>query len=490
MSYYYKSIQLSILIFCFASSLFAQFSGSNLGEFQYGRLPNDSTSVATVYDRIVTSYSFGSFKTRVVFEGFETGIPESDYLALSQFSIRFKKRPFELEIGNFYETIGRGVLLRSFEVPGAILEDHSFRSRHYFHRDMLGVNARYRQSKIDMKFIYGKPLNYVFPPTIEKESRRPDEIAAFYIDYNLGKQTLGAAMMTHVNGIHRDNYSMINTNGSLFGKLSYYTEIAKNISDHELDDFSRNTSYGIYSNLNFFTNRLGISFEYKNYNRFVIGAGINEPPAGIKEHTYSVLNRSTHVLQPDNETGYQFELFYNFLNNSILTLNTSLAQNKQANTEFIFEEYFAEYDFIMFDSIDMKCFVDFAEDLFKLEQQRVSIGFNAIWAMLTNSSAEIGYQNQRFDRLNQRVQNHVLALDFHYAPKWSTNILYEYSNDPFLTERTSARWLGVGLRHKLNRKNSLQVFAGNRRGGPACQAGVCYEVLDFSGVEIRFTSRF
>ena len=74
-------------------------------------------------------------------------------------------------------------------------------------------------------------------------------------------------MMTHVNGIHRDNYSMINTNGSLFGKLSYYTEIAKNISDHELDDFSRNTSYGIYSNLNFFTNRLGISFEYKNYNR-------------------------------------------------------------------------------------------------------------------------------------------------------------------------------------------------------------------------------
>jgi hypothetical protein len=120
----------------------------------------------------------------------------------------------------------------------------------------------------------------------------------------------------------------------------------------------------------------------------------------------------------------------------------------------------------------------------------VSIGFNANWAMLTNSSAEIGYQNQRFNRLNQRVQNHVLALDFHYTPKWSTNILYEYSNDPFLTERTSARWLGVGLRHKLTRKNSLQVFDGNRRGGPACQAGVCYEVLDFSGVEIRFTSRF
>jgi hypothetical protein len=343
---------------------------------------------------------------------------------------------------------------------------------------------------MDVKLVYGKPLNYVFPPTIEKESRRPDEIATFYIDYSLGKQTLGAAMMTHANGSHRDNYLMIQSNGSLLGNLSYYTEIAKNTSDHKLGDFSRNVSFGIYSNLNFATNRLGISFEYKNYNHFVIGAGINEPPAGVKEHTYSVLNRSTHVLQPDNETGFQFELFYTFLNNSILTLNTSLAQNKQANTEFVFKEYFAEYDFIVFDIIDIKFFIDYAEDPFKLEQQRVSMGLNANWAMLTNSSAEIAYQNQSFERLNQKVKNHVLALDFHYTPEWSTNILYEYSNDPFLTEKEATTWLGAGVRYKLNRKNSLQVFAGNRRGGPACQAGVCYEVLDFSGVEIRFSSRF
>lgn len=240
MSYYFKLIQLSISILGFGGTLIAQFGGSNLSEFQYGRLPNDSTSVATVYDRIVTNYSFGDFKTRAVIEGFETAIPESDYLNLSEFSIRFKKRPFELEVGNFYETLGRGVLLRSFEVPGAILEDHSFRSRHYFHRDILSVNARYRQSKMDVKLIYGKPLNYVFPPTIEKESRRPDEIAAFYIDYSLGKQTLGAAMMTHANGSHRDNYLMIQSNGSLLGNLSYYTEIAKNTSDHKLGDFSRN----------------------------------------------------------------------------------------------------------------------------------------------------------------------------------------------------------------------------------------------------------
>ncbi|MGB1941568.1 MAG: DUF6029 family protein, partial [Flavobacteriaceae bacterium] len=267
-------------------------------------------------------------------------------------------------------------------------------------------------------------------------------------------------------------------------------EIAKNTSDHKLVDFTRNTPYGIYTNLNFSANRLGISLEYKNYNRFVIGAGINEPPAGIKEHTYSVLNRSTHVLQPDNETGFQFELFYTFLENSILTLNTSLAHNKQPNREFTFKEYFAENGFVLFDIIDTKFFVDFADDPFKLEQQRLSIGLNANWKMLTHSSAEIGYQNQRFERLSQRVENHVLSLDFQYSPKLSTNILYEYSNDPFLTNGEFATWLGAGMRYKLNRKNNLQIFVGNRRGGPACQAGVCYEVLDFKGVELRFSSRF
>ena len=138
----------------------------------------------------------------------------------------------------------------------------------------------------------------------------------------------------------------------------------------------------------------------------------------------------------------------------------------------------------------MKFFIDYAEDTFKLEQQRVSMRLNANWAMLTNSSAEIAYQNQSFERLNQKVKNHVLALDFHYTPEWSTNILYEYSNDTFQTEKAATTWLGARVRYKLNRKNSLQVFAGNRRGGPACQAGVCYEVLDFSGVEIRFSFKF
>ncbi|MCT4646781.1 MAG: hypothetical protein N4A74_17455, partial [Carboxylicivirga sp.] len=61
--------------------------------------------------------------------------------------------------------------------------------------------------------------------------------------------------------------------------------------------------------------------------------------------------------------------------------------------------------------------------------------------------------------------------------------------DNFITD-TDKIWLSSTLRYKVNTKHTLQLFAGERRGGPACSAGVCYEVLDFKGVELRWYARF
>ena len=51
-----------------------------------------------------------------------------------------------------------------------------------------------------------------------------------------------------------------------------------------------------------------------------MGTGLNEPPALVKEHTYKVLNRSTHVLDPVNETGVQFEAYYSLDPNTSFNL--------------------------------------------------------------------------------------------------------------------------------------------------------------------------
>ena len=46
------------------------------------------------------------------------------------------------------------------------------------------------------------------------------------------------------------------------------------------------------------------------------------------------------------------------------------------------------------------------------------------------------------------------------------------------------------LNAQISGHHDLTLFAGERRGGRACTAGTCYEVLPFEGVELRLTSRF
>jgi len=484
-------LSLGFVVFFMSLSirLQAQFNGNNLAEYQYGRLPNDTSSISTLYDRLVANYNYKFLKASATIEQFYTPLSGSNYVNLSQFSLQFKLKPFEIKIGNFYETIGRGLLLRSFEIPGAILEDLSYRSRHYFNRDLLGISAKYNYKNFNTKILYGSPLNYVFPPTQDIKDRRSDTIAAIYSEYSLKKQTIGVAAMKHMNSGNDNVYIMATVSGNISTGFSYYTEFAKNVSDFSADDFSTKSSYAFYSGLNYAKNSFGLSAEYKSYNNFLIGSGINEPPALIKEHSYKVLNRSTHVLQPTNETGYQVEFFYTFLNLSTLTFNNSIAINKFGNRR-VFQEYFLEYDFSISEKHDVKVFADYAEDPFKLEENRVSAGLSTDWKIFGNSSIKTDYEFQTFERLGENYQNHVFVLGYAYKSKIICNIVTEYSDDSFIVTEGSKIWVGANLKYQVNDKHTLQVFAGERRGGPACNAGVCYEVLDFKGVELRLTSRF
>lgn len=485
-SLYSKSI---LLFFCSIGLVNAQFSGNSIAESQFGQLPNDTSNIATFYARTVANYKFKSIKVSGTLEQFYSPREGSTYLNLSQFSFQYKKKPLDIKIGNFYETIGRGSLVRSFEIPGAVLEDLSYRSRHYFNRNILGLSAKYRHKNFTTKLVMGNPLNYVFPPTQKFKVRRVDNIAALYSEYNFKGQTIGLAGMRHSNSETKGYYFMATASGSVSPSLSYYTEIAKNVSDYSISDFSNDAPFVIYAGLNFSAGSFGMSAEYKKYNNFIIGSGINEPPALVKEHTYRVLNRSTHVLQQSNESGYQIELFYTFQNFSTLTLNNTLAINN-FGSKTVFSESFIEYDFSVKDNHDVKLFADYANDPFKIQKNRISAGSYADWKVSKNGGLTTDYEFQRFERLDEITQNHVMVLGYAYKAKLIGSVVAETSTDSFIIDSNSKIWLGVNLKYQLNKSHNLQLFAGERRGGPACNAGVCYEVLNFKGLELRMTNRF
>ncbi len=482
-------LQLITLFWGSSLILNAQFNGTNLLEYQYGKIPDDTSRFSSLYDRAILNYTYKRIKAGATLEQYHTKYNERNYIKPTQYYLQYTSDPLEIKIGSFYETLGRGLLLRSFEIPGAILEDLSYRSRNYFHRDIFGFSSKFTHKNFSAKVLYGKPLDNVFPPSQPENTRRADLLKSLYSEYTLGKQTLGAAVMNIKNNSGNVTYGMATVSGTISPLVSYYTEIAKNVSDFKITDFSENSSYAIYSGISISSGNLGISAEYKNYKNFLIGAGINEPPALVKEHSYKVLNRSTHVLQPINETGYQIELFYTFSDFSTLTLNNTIAIN-DLNKKFIFQEYFAAYDFTLFRKHDIKLFADFAEDPFKEEMHRISSGVYADWKTSGVTTIKTDYEFQTFSRSGNRVYNHVLSLGYAYKSKISASLIAEISNDPFLTDATKKTWLGTNVKYQINNKNNIQIFAGQRRGGPACNAGVCYEVLDFSGVEVRINTRF
>jgi hypothetical protein len=472
------------------SYAYGQISGNNLLELQFGKLPTDTVrSFPTLYDRAVLDYRIKRFKGGVALEQFYSPYGERNYLKLQQVRLEYKSRSIQVNVGNFYETLGRGTLLRSYQIQGAILEDLSFRSRHYFHRDMLGANFQYQGEKLIVKALYGSPLNNLFPPNQSLDDRRSDNIGALYLDYNVKGHTVGGALMHLDNDFDNDLFGMLTFSGSPTDVVSYFAEFSTDLYEFNMEDNLDDGRYAAYFNLNLSYEKVGISTEYKYYSNFLLGAGFNEPPALVKEHIYRVLNRSTHVMQPQNEQGYQIEAFFQIGEESMLTLNNALAINNFGQ-RFVFQEYFAEYATVLNKKHDLKLFLDYAEDPFKSESSRISLGAYAEWQLKKRSGLKTEIEFQTFSRGEEQVTNVAAYLGYSYHSKLSAGIVTEFSNDSFIMDTPEKVWIGFNGKYKLNNKNTLIFFAGQRRGGPACNSGVCYEVLDFEGVEMRLTSRF
>lgn len=479
-----------LLLLLLTTSIQAQFSATKLTEYQYGKLGTaDEDLFHSAYSRLMLNYGYHDFKFTFGGQAYYTPYEERNYFDPMWMSASYKKKGWDLKLGNFNETIGRGILLRSFEIPGALLEDKGFRSKNYFNRDVLGARAGYRGKNFAVKALYGAAKNNLIPPTQELEARRPDIIGAISGEYTLRQQTLGLSALRHTHKEEDSFYSLASIGGNIGSKLSYFAAYATYVGGN-LEGASTKNNYALYGSLNLSLNAVGLSLEWKDYKNFFLGAGINEPPALVREHSYRTLNRTTHVLQPVNEKGVQLEAYYQLGVWTTFTVNYTWAQNTFHET-FDYHEVFAEVSTTVA-STDVKLFVDWAVDPFEGVENRISTGFLIDKGIGKGYGLRLEAEWQNFERYEEKVANYATTLTFRKGSKIYLSLNTELSSDAFLVEDNQDQkiWLGGTARYKLNRKHNLQLFAGERRGGPACSAGICYEVLDFKGVELRWNARF
>lgn len=479
----------------FLSPVHAQLSGSNLFEFQLGNIPDESPAdLTTHYDQLNLRYRYKSLQASVRVEHFLGPERTRSYHRLTQYNLKYRKNGLALEVGNFNEILGNGLLLRAYEIPASVFEDQGYRVRYGFYRDLRGFSAKYNWKWGYMKALRGATLANTLPPTLDEPERRPDLSEAVESGLQFFGQTAGFVLMRNTNDRSRQNFYALLLKGNISTMLSYNLEFAHDIAPgtplFSLEDASR---YGIYGSLNYSLGSFGLSAEYKDYQDLLIGAGINDPPTLVKEHKYRLLNRNIHVPQYYSERGTQFEAYYSFGNGSRLLLNYARAVN-EFNRTLVFTEYFAEYYFPAGNKHTFTLFADVSEEQIKFEDHRYTGGMTWEYAFKGRHSTLLEFEYQSVERnvsSTEIFRNMVVVAGYSRAPGTSVSLTWELSTDSYLTTDADQRmWLGLNISHKLNAQNTLSVFAGQRRGGPACTSGICYEVLDFQGVEIRLKTKF
>ncbi|MEN8203480.1 MAG: DUF6029 family protein [Bacteroidota bacterium] len=492
-----------LLLICISGSFaFGQLSGTNLFEYQLGNLPyTDPSDLSVHYDQLNLGYRYKSLKATLRYEHFLSQNEGSSYASLSQFQIQYRKDKIDLKVGNFNETLGNGLLVRGYEIAGSVFEEESYRSRYGFYRDMLGFSAKYSGDIWYFQALRGKSLVNTLPPTLPVNERRIDLIEGMETGVSLFHQTLGLILMRNTNPFEKDNFYSLLLSGSVQGFISYNFEYAHNLGrDLPLFAMEDENRYGMYGSMSFSLGSFGLSFEYKNYHDLLIGTGISDPPTAVKEHKYKVLNRSIHVPQLIDESGIQVEVFYTFKNRDRLVFNYTHSLN-ELNEVYSFNEIFLEYSFYPGLKNDVSLFADYASDEFKLEYTRYAAGGVWDYQVAGNWSTQLHLEYQFIEREfteKDKMHNGVIILGVSKSSRLNVSMVWELSNDPYLTDRpdtgefeSSMRyWPGLEASYRINPTNILSVFAGKRRGGPACTSGICYEVLDFEGVEIRLKTKF
>ncbi len=484
-----------------SSNMHGQFGGNNLFEFQAGNVPGDEPGgLLANYDQLNLHYRYGGLKASGRFEYFLNTFPERRYISPSQLQLEYSRKNLEFRAGNYFEMLGNGLLLRAYDIPGSVFESQGYRVRHGFYRDLFGLAGEYAGEVFRLKALYGKPLASEFPPTLGWKERRAADVVAVNPGISLGEQHFDVNYLYHIFPSGSDHYTSVQAAGNLPYDFSYNLELAAELGTGQPVFSAPESTHALYASLAYTGEKLGGSLEFKDYRNFLIGSGFNDPPTLVREHAYKVLNRSTHVPLLTNERGFQAELYWRSEKGHVITLNTSRARNELSGTT-VFEEYYAEMYSPLGKSASLKIFTDYARDPFKSEPHRLAAGgilespVFEHWSTLT----ELEYQYiKRGGFLPGPLYNTALIAGLSRGVKFSVSLTWEFSTDPYLTDRAGTReierkarhWVGVDTKYRINRRHTLYVFAGQRRGGPACTSGICLEVLDFTGVEIKLSSKF
>ena len=495
-----------------AAPLHAQLSLSTLTEAQAGDLPGAGPrDLRTIYHQFSLDYALADLRVGVRGETFGASSARRSYGQFLQRFASYGRGPFQATVGHFYTIVGSGLLAHAFELPGVITEERGTRRRYQIVRDLDGLKLRYRARSAEVMLLRGAPVNSNLAPGLEGVDRRPDDLQGGSLQLKPHPHfDTGFSVVGYDIGGHRETGGAFNARWRVAPMLARlglggtYLDLnlvyaRRDLSLDRFFNFDRTQGRAIYLAATTTSGSWGLSLEYKDYRDFAL-EHINNPPPLIREHSAYLLNRNTHDLLADDEEGYQAELSYSLPGGQILTANATRATRRRGpgpGDDKELREFFVQIDSPLGRNAEVQIIADYSHNQILIDERSRFMGTNWTWSPDGIHSIGLDAQFQDVDRslgtLALPYTNHFLGLEVHRSPGLSAAVQVQRSSDELQTGADPSGvtwWRGLNLGADVGEGHSLNVFAGQRRSGLACTAGICYEVLGFEGVEVRLLNRF
>ena len=278
------------------------------------------------------SYQFGGFRTGIMLN---SQAPSEDGDRQNEIVHRFFEFDSDkasLRVGHFYGLFGRGMIFNSYEDRVIRIDTR-----------LDGIIASTRQGRLNATVFSGSP------------SVRALDIRGGDVEYNVVDNLfLATSGMTYrsdngpdaANDVFREWVASVRARHN-FGFGDFYIEHGWK-KGYDYDRLTNDADEGraFYSNFNFYAGAFSLSWEHSYYNKFAVVKAadgkttLNRPPSLAREFTWTLLNRSPHNMNPDNETGNNLDLMYS--NDQGWTVVASGAQLRDIQSNgYNFADYFA-----------------------------------------------------------------------------------------------------------------------------------------------------
>lgn len=501
----------------------AQLSITNLLLAQAGeRLYTTPRDRVAVYDQLNASYAQDRWSGGLRFETERTsddsplGGRLASYDAITQRWAEWRDEHTRLRVGQFETILGRGLVHRSFELPGVVYDESGTRTRYAASRDVDGVLAEGSAGPLSLRAFAGRPTDATVSPASEAqgESRYQGVLQGGQAQLTLPREvrtglTFSRFAFGDAPDLHLGSGFLGADLAALTGlpevALPAYVEYAQ--QDADFTDGWRlrrgdDAPHALYASLGVLWGRYSLVAEAKDYSGFRLGT--NDPPALVREHSWNLLNRNTHLLDAEGEEGVLLELAGPIGPWVSGVANLSRADGKPGVRRLFFEERFLELSVAppAADSWELRGYRASGLDTWDFVTDRHAFGLAATSRLPHALSAEASYERQRVVRTgffspSLAYEDQSVTLSVTRAGWGTAGLLLTRTTDPIdrpadlFGESTapSALFAGLTLAARIGPHHEVELFAGRRRGGRACVSGTCYEVQSLEGAELRVTSR-